>query len=1122
MPINSRLGRGELPFDTLSDLCTTLAIMEGASDAPRSSVKQLVGIVNTTIQKGCKSGDVVVMATRALVLLLDKFPKFFSSTRVGSALETSILCFKAVFGIVKKNDKTPLRHEQTTSAELKEELLNCLSLAANYKPLRGVIPSVEEQLHFCVSAVDGSKWTSCKVLQHCIRLMRCGRLKNASTHQLLENLLSRHLLCLQSIDIDHEWDELLRTVVEGVLTYSTWCAPHIQQKQARKKRTRSFSEVEDDVSLGVSRLAAMSEPLLNIGERISTSGTADIRIQLTLACLASVVDTSSIREDKRVGALCWLANLLEMYAMRGTSFSTPFGNSRGSSSSELVSTDVPQVLPNLQWVVPPLLWSALVLIAKLCSKDFSFSCEYLWAWRGNGDEYFSYSRKVRQRLTAMYFAASKPNGLARPRHVIDLQAMTDTSSITGKISKIHFQPIPIAMKFNETLIMPSKKRQLPGSVIKQLQEALQPFSFGNTQIASLARCIRFHVICIGAPASTEDVVSAFCSALTVPNKPSAEEISATLLRRNKGWAAVLLEAGLGHCSTPDSLFESGRLGKRARKCALVSDAHEVGRGTSHASPQKLFPQGLPPPQLVDYLRRASSSEVLMFFTELESSAYTADEVTVLCNLLTADNSLTTQIQSAAYTYILRTLYQTSNSRTEGKALTDRAHAESYLVSFCDPLTVDGSKCSPQCPSGHPLHVHFSINWICDVCKSKSLFGSLACRICNYDLCPSCTNTTLSRFDVNFTATVGDVIRAWSKVGARGERNQHLLGQNSTAGGANEVGMFVFTSDGIVPASAPAWLISDKRVHIAPINGHCRCGEFPPLSVAGFFRPTALDSSPLCNFLHVFLSMKPRSVGPTVELSIVSALESCGAEIFSNGVSGISPRLVLVLYALAPFVSLALKRDMAHFIAVGCRRFGLYHLQNADVTARGDVVGDIESNGLASRVAMERDTNSITENLYKTFLGYPSLRNKLEFNFVGEEGVGEGPTQELYTELSQRYRSMDELWHRNDDGVCVAFPTLERVCQKEFFVLGASCARAFVDGHTMSIDFMPAAWTVVRSKSVSTELLCGLLAAVEPALMKSYSQLTLATDDELRRWALKMTKVMQYLRPRRRRYTSRSA
>ncbi|PWV00083.1 hypothetical protein C4B63_7g382 [Trypanosoma cruzi] len=1075
-------GPGKTPYENLLDLCTVLFIAEEGSELP---LQRVFHAINDSLQRAEEDGDVLVLAARALALILDRFSRSLLISGNSDASRAVKKCAETVFSVVKKRHVN-FRYTKMSERELSEELLTCFSLARNSREVAAVAPSTAEQLKFCFNALDESKWTSCRVLKHCIGLMRRGELKTAGDHEKILQLLQHHLASLCYVDIDHEWDDLLRTVVEGILTYRVWCAT---QLPLRKRRRASGGGSNAMKTTGIifdgAPLNNTTEALLAIGERILFSGTAECRMELTLACLASLVETSSLSMEATEKAIVWVSRLLKQNSTRVAGFSNPFVRSRQDAAKrEHLRTSPFQALPNLQWIVPPLTWSSLVLLSKLCGANFGFCGEYMWAWRGEGGEYYPYLRGTRQKLTAMFFAADKNKKVLQKRHVIDLCTMTDTSALTLVVSRVYFQPIPSVVVFDGALSIPPVYTHISEELSALLQDALRPLSFGHSRTAYLARAIRLHVICGGAPTNSEDVITAFRSLSAEQKRPVVEAISSALMQHDKRWAPVLLEAGVADALTA---FPASAVSKKA---AVTTSSEQKGPPVadlirSAGSSPRVVAMKIPPvTELPSFLSHASPAELLAFIEALEDSTLSISSLKRVCSEIDLDPQLVCRVRDAAHTYVLRILHQTSVAHQEVKSLARRVSGFSHFIGICRPT--QGGMNHVLCPKGHPLCVHFSVNWRCNVCANSNSFGSLACRECDYDLCSDCSNTKLSRMDVNVSALVGDIIRYW----------REFRGDELSDGGSSQRELkhsVLFTSKGVLSAGLSSSTLQGEDVHYAEMGNCCECNISVPLLVANSMGHDVLDS-PLQVFLRTF---GPLHQWGEIESAIVEVLESCGGEIFESGVSGIPVPVVRVLQAISPYISLSFKRDTAHFLSVGCYRFGLYHLQDVNASVRGTVMGEIESNGLATKFTVKRETGAMTQALFNAFVQYPSIRNKVEFNFEGEEGTGEGPTQELYTELSQRYREMATLWHERNDGALEAFPTLRQVHKKEFFVLGASCGRAFVDGYTMNVSLIPLAWPFIRSASVSMKNKWTLLIELEPELANTYKHMVRSTDAELK-------------------------
>ena len=174
------------------------------------------------------------------------------------------------------------------------------------------------------------------------------------------------------------------------------------------------------------------------------------------------------------------------------------------------------------------------------------------------------------------------------------------------------------------------------------------------------------------------------------------------------------------------------------------------------------------------------------------------------------------------------------------------------------------------------------------------------------------------------------------------------------------------------------------------------------------------------------------------------------------------------------VHLTTRAEAAHFVSVSCRRYAFKYMRDAELPTRGSItVGTSglsdEAQILPSRAKLARISdqsptqwNALMTNLQRLFSDNPRIDTKLEFNFIGEEGTGEGPTQEFYSELSRWFHLQPQLWCTAADGLPEAksIPSLQNEITKDMYVLGYATARAFVDNYSMSISLDPVFWQIL--------------------------------------------------------------
>lgn len=1114
------------PYEALSELCTLLAIADEGSVAPLDKI-------GVTILKQLKanqrSGDVQVMAARALALLLDKFNYSFHVLADTSVAE----CLRRVFSEVSSH-RSSLKFERTTQGELTEELLRCLTLgSSSSRYVQRAMPSPDLQLLFCEGALDGAKWTSCKVLRHCALLARRGSLKKTLHYNRMLQMLHQHLASLCVLDVDFEWDELLRAVTEGFVTLATWCpsfwAAAVSPAQpgssvsSSKKRPRPISEGHSrgsqESSTVVPERQSVDQLFADLVLRICGSSVADSRKELVLGCANTVLGMQDaevkLTSMSRRRVLDLLVRLLRETSETIATLGDPFAPKK-MVASEVEDGDNFKSLANLQWEVPSMQWSALMLTGKLLGAALSVTAEYIWAWRGDGDMWYWYRSKDRDVLTRGFFAATEKVKTRSGAHSVNFISMTDTHLATKMMARVHFQPVPYVYRYHATplqLVPSTESETFVGGYgqLHEVRQTLRALSFGSTPVAQIAKRVYAHVVCYGPPSNTEETKTAFRNLVAEHSFTLLESLAKSLIHRNRDWAPILLEAGIADAiaelpeekrprvdhSRPTPRRSNSPLRSRspAQLSMRTSPVAQLIRETSSTMPTPRMQSMMLPAStattasLVQHLDRANYLELMAFLEASGEVVYSEEQYAAFDKWL-QDTSNTSKIVSAVSTFVLRELQKISIDGRRQQLLDSLD--STVAITVCRPERSTG----PSCAQGHPLLIHFSTNWQCDKCRQHTGYGSLACRQCNYDLCYQCAETLLRRFESNAAINAADLLCAWRErcvVAKSVEREEEDPPLRSTQS-------VLYTPQGLIPASLPVRALVGQELHVSTPFGRCECGVATPpacVATAGGLEAEADGGE---GIIFHMLRHCGRVILQDAGMShaLLEAFESYGTHFFLDGVKGLPMFLRRTVAVLGPHFSLAMKHSLSRFISVDCRRYALYHIQEAGICLRGAVQADVQSNGLAHKISVKRgDEVAIAQVLQREFSTYPSLRNKVEFFFEGEEGTGNGPTQELYSELSRFYSDVESLWYTRET-VRLACPTASALYLDKFFVIGAALGRSFIDGYVMGMELLPQVWGVVRART-DQELVRAsstLLSELEPTLMRSYEYVLQASAEEL--------------------------
>ncbi|CCW59853.1 unnamed protein product [Phytomonas sp. EM1] len=1140
--------KGKDPFDALSDICTMLFLTE----IPLIPIGDIGAIVLRLLKGRPNDGDILVMAARTLALILDKFctviHTFRNKTKGEFCTRNVSMALEKVLACMTSSKIALLKFEKLTVEELTEESLRCLTLAISLKKeVCAVLPPEKAQLEFCASVLRDSKRLACKVLRHCCILARGGYLADDQNREYFRSMLIDSLVELQVMDVDIEWDELLRAVTEGIVTMRAWCGSLTEGRAAKRVRNGHTSR-RTPLSEFLPR-KDVTQLYLKLCSRICVDLSAnERRRQLVLAC------TNAVSSAHDLGCLTsfsdW-SNILDLVmeilqqTTQGTlRISDPFVRQKkaGDNASE---DDTFNLLPNLQWELPDLYWTALILVAKLCNMEPILDEKYVWAWRGYNDDFYRYQTKESMTLTKAFFSAKQNITLKRGGCTIDLLNMREIDIHKKHMKWVHFQCIPYAYQYNNLSfknvgrLITEHLRQY--TKFPHLKKILRSSSFGSNEVAQLCKVIYFHVVCHDKPSDSEDAKHTFSSLIAQQPVDVLEAFSSQLLSRDAMWAPVLLESGIADALTKLPLQRPGGLASARRE--VLDRTRELQRSPSQAhspvppvasrSPHfKTSPVAeviretsirvsLPPPSpsdvalpcsmtaVIEFMGRASCREFMEWLRSRDDAASNPSVLDdsvypVIEKWLGSNPRDRARVGAFLATYTSQELQRLSMEGMQRGLLTELDKAKPVMLSVCSATR------ESRCPHGHALRVHFSSNWFCDQCGQTTAYGALSCRLCDYDLCYQCGEMLTGCVKASPTSTTTELLSSWNRIQAN--RKHHSTDDEEASSPSKEKSdraKFLYTRLRVLPMSAPvsSLLRDEEGIHAGSSYAVCRCGvEVPSFYVRRRFPKDSEPSSERGELHNTtywrILSMCREEVSqdPSVTHALIEAVESYATDIFFNGVEGLPDRLRMIMSYLAPFLPLSLKYDIARFLSVDCRRYGLYHIQESHVEMSGIAQDDVNSNGLPHRLTVIRgDLENIVEKISQFFIDEcPSLRNTLEIQFESEEGTGTGPTREFYADLSELYRGAKNLWYTQDDGTAFGFPSCKSLFLNDFYVLGVVFSRSFVDGFSMEVPLLPQVWSLLRARSNAEvdSVLSSLLKFLEPTLMNSYDYLLKATKEEI--------------------------
>jgi other hect domain ubiquitin protein ligase E3 len=808
----------------------------------------------------------------------------------------------------------------------------------------------------------------------------------------------------------------------------------------------------------------------------------------------------------------------------------------------------------VKWHTPEPEWPLLVLIAVLLSTATMPSAEYMWWWVGDDDYARRFAKEDRAALTRAFFANEDTVELQKRCSRVHLPTMREIQLPFANTCRVVFQPVPCTYEVTPTCTVPSlqtlsvnRAQELAAALqrcdVRRLFEYLSAVTRYDGAIAQYGQTLLLHVLLITGPDATDMTRFVLRGFLAGVSTALIEKVSEAFLRHDRKWAAVLVEVGV-----TETILQRSTSATPERSPVMQMLRREAASPpvTPPLLPRTPAALAADPTRLTRILQHGSREEVRELLFSLTNRGVSLWNTTVCVDAVTAlataaapapvhtENcsgpvAWVEQVKHVLSGVVVQHLQDITLQYQAAKSLKETVEeAETAQLELCTA----GLSPAFCCPQRHPLHHHHSTNWVCDKCGARDLDNAWSCRLCDYDLCAKCARATCNRAEGAVTATALDVL---SKV--RTDFVQpapHIQPQENAAARAAAPSasnmLELFTEDGgLISAATPLACLHQRSVHVAELCKSCACGAVCPGPVkASVTRADAEALIGQVDLLHALLQHFGSACGDdvAVQRSLLKAYESVGAFVFLGGVRAIPPALRRVTHGLSPHLPLTVKHLVARYLAVDCRRFAFQVLHDQSAVVMSMVTGVTAESTRNHRIQVPReDMAAMLRILYDHFRALLSPVLRVDFIFEGEEGFGSGPSQELYTELSAHFRSEKKFWFvTEDDGgadpVTLPFPSASALFLQEFFVLGAACARAFVDDFRMNLDLLPESWNLLRLPSLGVplardahehmtlsapacEALEKLLEVLDPSLHRTFTQLRTTAEAELAAMELEM-------------------
>ncbi|CBZ30511.1 conserved hypothetical protein [Leishmania mexicana MHOM/GT/2001/U1103] len=1168
----------EEAYTSLLEVCTELIIADGTDDPP---LKQPLGMLHELLHCQHLGGDATVLSVRAVRILLEKFVSAMSSKSRAKLVECVRAAFERVARLI---DESPTSDDDfgfvhTKRWELQEELLQCMSAAAQSDTaVQAALPPLQEQLNFCKSVVDVSLDMCLQALRMCCVLLRSAQL-SAQPHlvAMIRDLFQSRLTALECMEMNQDWLRLLRHLTELAVTLKAYGARTSEmteekattgkRKNRKRKRTTasnpspatcvSAAGVDSGRGDGTDEVLV----LLRLCQRVCATPHLDRVFRSTVFSCVNAVLSDAARIAGVSAATCVsvamdLARELTRNVRTALTIANPFVNRdviSGTSSAaaaiplaggdeeddddEEQGEDLLSSSEGAKWHLPEAEWPLLVLIANIFAAKTVPTPEHMW-WSVGDDEYARrFSKEDRLRLTNAFFAAEDVLDLKKRGSRVHLSTMREFLWPVDLGCRVLFQPVPCtyavagAVPATPSLqCPPSRAAELSAALCKcdlsALLEHLGAVSHNGGDVAAYGQSVLLQVLLVAGPHAKDATRAALLSFLADAATPLIEQVSEALVRHDRAWAGTLLDVGV-----TETILRRSTSVTPERSPVVQMLRREAA---SLPSTPPLLPRcGLPtvgPVELRRVLQHGGRSDVealLEVLTLTEACAWDTvacrEAVHALAGSAALGRDSTAQPNGGAPAGWARQLEHLLTGLVV-KRLQDMAlqlqqrrtlqqiveQSEVVEVIVCD----NGRSSQFTCPCQHPLHHHHSCNWKCDECGAGGLQDAWSCRECDYDLCAACARTRCNRVNGALTATTQDLLTAW-----------RAAADKSTEASAPLTRAVLFTEErGLVSAATPLACLHRQTVHLGEVYTACPCGFVSPGPVRAPEGAAATDTSLLGTLLSLFGRTCGQDVG--MQRRLLKAYESAGPFVFLGGARAVPAELRCLTTHLAPHLPLSVKNLITRYVAIDCRRFAFQTLHDQAATVMSANTGVSPESRKPHKTQVPRsDKPGLLRVLHDSFCGLFSPLVKIDFTFEGEEGFGSGPSQEVYTELSAYFRAELKFWFvTEDDGgadpVTLAFPTTKALFLKEFFALGAACARAFIDDYRMDMDLLPQVWPLLMLPSLGLPVgqkagtrtapcastlaaLTNLLEVLDPSLHRSFAQLRRVSEAELAAAGLEM-------------------
>ena len=1060
---------GSNSFEVLSGLCTVITIDE----ARTIPVRAMVDVVRACFDFCRSDGDTVVLGARALGQLFTHY-----SNHLARGREDCQGLFRRVVAFLAKKKRAALHFSKCSEPQLVEELLLCLSAAFSVAGITvdSTLVSVVQDFFDCVDSKLHPQLFA--ILEALVRRQSVGDEEARKVVEMATAYVCS--LCAPTSPISGEWETLFCAACQIVLLGS---------ERRRVENTK---------------LLALFGALLEYCARDDSNAHRHLAMAV-LAELAVFFPCAATCHDKQLLehlAVVWQKQQI----VHKPIVDDPFVNSGSPAASSVTST----------WKASSFELSLLAVTSYLFHSPLQFLPLHVWFW-DRGDAFVEYPVEVCAELTAKYLHQQEV-GHVSGRYEVNFERMVQQNRGNGTDRRVLHSPV--SFWDSHCFHTDHKCRdRAADSLVAFLQPLYDMYSStshrGGASVALEAASVAAGDVDPVPQVSDIPVIAVVDALFAEGGKHinSGMRLANELVRKGGVWPHALSASSarehLHRISEKGGKRKRGEVSSVAAKGLLSILDREFKQSLDSAGSLASLSTSK---SIVDalcqaFLRPRSGEENLQIMSQLGAKNNLRDI------LSKCDEGTLRQLHRSVVSAVMAVSAKRPQSVWDDMS-ENVQHI--FVATLAIPVTVCTS-IQQRCPSGHVLKTHHSTTWRCNNCgRHSEAYGALSCRLCNYDLCHRCAPAANLTFTVSALASVSDVLHCLSPDGmvrpnARSKPFADLYIGDTKLIASQSIMSEVCRCraalteeqrtniESLRPFPTGTLTVHPIQLHLVPVaTSQCLCG-----CIHTDGRRIALPPVPIAELESVasVLSLSGAACGAALQALIQPILHNRKVRMALFGAACLPRFCQELLFRFGAQLPFPFRVEVFSCLTAKCYRHTATQMASNIEIPQFFQFGDVPLNfdPVQLQYVVHRGP-SVVEDALELFSHLPGLYGRLGLKYENEEGIGDGPTREAYSELWRELGKISTMWR---SGVIGGLFPSSVALHEHFQMLGRAIARAFIDGYWTFVPLHPFMWKMVERKvssgadSAEEWSHSAVLQAIDPELHAQLHSMEKCSDDELR-------------------------